>query len=175
MRDQRGNLINLTRNPIALCRCGRSQTRPFCDGTHRSIRFQAPSELERDPTSGFQGGPHDAVVHAPPASETDRHATTAAGQHDLQSSSPVAQAALTRAARAADMIACPPAQRAHSLIAGALRLLDGAAASADRSASLLLIAGALEALSSGTIAGEAHGRRAVVELQTATRALEATS
>ena len=26
---------------IALCRCGRSSTRPFCDGTHTSENFAA--------------------------------------------------------------------------------------------------------------------------------------
>jgi CDGSH-type Zn-finger protein len=30
--------------PLALCRCGRSQTKPFCDGTHKVIGFRAGSE-----------------------------------------------------------------------------------------------------------------------------------
>jgi CDGSH-type Zn-finger protein len=39
-----GSPISCDRDPIALCRCGRSQTKPFCDGTHKLVRFRAPAE-----------------------------------------------------------------------------------------------------------------------------------
>jgi CDGSH-type Zn-finger protein len=45
--DQDGNEIELSRRTIALCRCGRSSTRPFCDGTHRVTGFRAASGDER--------------------------------------------------------------------------------------------------------------------------------
>ena len=33
--------------PVALCRCGKSATKPFCDGTHRDAGFEAEAcELE---------------------------------------------------------------------------------------------------------------------------------
>ncbi|HZA90422.1 MAG TPA: CDGSH iron-sulfur domain-containing protein [Solirubrobacterales bacterium] len=41
--DQDGHRIDARRNTIALCRCGRSRIKPFCDGTHKTIRFEAPS------------------------------------------------------------------------------------------------------------------------------------
>ena len=44
--DQDGNPIETDRNTIALCRCGKSRLRPFCDGTHNLIRFRAPGEPE---------------------------------------------------------------------------------------------------------------------------------
>jgi CDGSH-type Zn-finger protein len=40
--DSEGNLIESRRTPVALCRCGKSRIRPFCDGTHKLIEFQAP-------------------------------------------------------------------------------------------------------------------------------------
>jgi CDGSH-type Zn-finger protein len=43
LADQDGKEILLTRKTIALCRCGRSRTRPFCDGTHKLVGFEADS------------------------------------------------------------------------------------------------------------------------------------
>jgi CDGSH-type Zn-finger protein len=50
--DQDGNPIETHRSTVALCRCGRSQTRPFCDGTHKLMGFQAESAAERTSTAG---------------------------------------------------------------------------------------------------------------------------
>jgi CDGSH-type Zn-finger protein len=46
LEDQDGNEIDPGRETIALCRCGKSRTRPFCDGTHKIVRFRAPSAAE---------------------------------------------------------------------------------------------------------------------------------
>jgi CDGSH-type Zn-finger protein len=45
MVDQKGDEIEVKRRVVALCRCGRSQIRPFCDGTHKTIGFRADSGL----------------------------------------------------------------------------------------------------------------------------------
>lgn len=44
--DQDGTVIEPGRATVALCRCGRSRIRPFCDGSHQLVRFQAPSGRE---------------------------------------------------------------------------------------------------------------------------------
>jgi CDGSH-type Zn-finger protein len=46
LRDQDGRSIAVSRRTIALCRCGKSRTRPFCDGTHHIINFRAGSSAE---------------------------------------------------------------------------------------------------------------------------------
>jgi CDGSH-type Zn-finger protein len=47
MVDQDGAEIEVDRDTVALCRCGKSRIRPFCDGTHRTVRFDAPSGREQ--------------------------------------------------------------------------------------------------------------------------------
>ena len=49
LRDQDGNAIDVGRETVALCRCGRSRIRRFCDGTHKLVRFRAPSGAEQRP------------------------------------------------------------------------------------------------------------------------------
>ena len=40
--DADGNEYDLTdQTSIVLCRCGGSGTKPFCDGTHETLRFEA--------------------------------------------------------------------------------------------------------------------------------------
>jgi CDGSH-type Zn-finger protein len=44
--DQDGKEIPNDRGTIALCRCGKSRVRPFCDGSHKLVGFKAPSQRE---------------------------------------------------------------------------------------------------------------------------------
>jgi CDGSH-type Zn-finger protein len=44
--DQQGNEIPNDRGTVALCRCGKSRMRPFCDGSHKLVEFRAPSQRE---------------------------------------------------------------------------------------------------------------------------------
>jgi CDGSH-type Zn-finger protein len=42
--DASGNKVGAEKETVALCRCGASTTKPFCDGTHSKIGFQAAEE-----------------------------------------------------------------------------------------------------------------------------------
>ena len=57
--DQDGKEIQSGSRPVALCRCGRSRLRPFCDGTQPAAQFTAPS------------GPDDEVLEILSAASED--------------------------------------------------------------------------------------------------------
>jgi CDGSH-type Zn-finger protein len=46
--DAEGNEFRAERATVALCRCGGSMTKPFCDGTHSKIGFRAAQRAVRE-------------------------------------------------------------------------------------------------------------------------------
>jgi CDGSH-type Zn-finger protein len=55
LRTPDGEVIEPGRATVALCRCGKSAIKPFCDGTHKAIGFRAGTNRDgaapRDPQS----------------------------------------------------------------------------------------------------------------------------
>jgi len=50
IKDGQGNAFDLSgRTTISLCRCGHSENKPFCDGTHNRIGFQSVVEARKLP------------------------------------------------------------------------------------------------------------------------------
>jgi len=41
LKDAEGKAIPAGKTPVALCRCGGSKKKPFCDGAHVKANFQA--------------------------------------------------------------------------------------------------------------------------------------
>ena len=46
--DAEGDAFPSERKTIALCRCGGSTTKPFCDGTHSKLGFRAAERAVRE-------------------------------------------------------------------------------------------------------------------------------
>lgn len=47
---QDGTRIEPGRSTVALCRCGKSSRKPFCDGTHKVVGFHAPATPDPRPS-----------------------------------------------------------------------------------------------------------------------------
>jgi CDGSH-type Zn-finger protein len=68
--DTEGNEIDPGRKTVALCRCGKSGIKPFCDGTHKLAGFHSDSAPARPRPAAqiFREAGRDADSgHRPPA------------------------------------------------------------------------------------------------------------
>jgi CDGSH-type Zn-finger protein len=165
MRDQEGQPIDLTRRTVALCRCGKSRMRPFCDGTHRLVQFRAPSQAE----APWQQPSDYAAERATAAQGNGRSAGAAA--------SPALIGLRHARARVLELLVDPEdlaIRAALPLIDGACRLLEtpATAAAQPEVAALHLVTGAFDALADAAGPRQPGVAAAAAELAAVAVALE---
>jgi len=55
--------IELIKEPVALCRCGQSSNKPFCDGTHGRVGFDSSKSKDRVPRSEKKYEGKEVTIH----------------------------------------------------------------------------------------------------------------
>ena len=144
LQDQQGRGIEPGRRTIALCRCGKSRMRPFCDGTHRLIRFQVPSTPETGRATAFDPESLPAAAASGRAAPARKQASRTNGStHEQLEDQPTVSSERTSDS---DPVAC-----ALALLAGARLLVERSATASTREMDwvapcLCLVRGAIEAL-----------------------------
>jgi len=65
IQDTDGNLIAKEKE-LALCRCGHSNSKPFCDGSHKKLAVDAEQEFTDDRSEELESPQGELVINVKP-------------------------------------------------------------------------------------------------------------